>query len=448
MKRSWHSVFFAYLQEMGSIKFTIYSSAALSLAGCLFYFVFIFDRQVDLISYAQKSFGRDLETVHLGLRIKRAMVEHDALLFRYLYTRAPQGLQDLEALEQTVQESIGALKVLLRTSYLSERLDQLHRHTRGYFSLTSRIRRLAAVRGALSALDPDEKDKLFHLSQTRLADSFNLCDEFITVGRVAAENSRSAMVDRLAHMRRLALSLGLLLAATVIGLSVRLAVKIIGSLNALMDGIRRFKDGEHGILIPMSGQDEMGQVAGAFNMMVTTISEQRERLLQETITDGLTGAYNHRYFEEMIHKECQRTRRSQEPMSLLMIDMDNFKDYNDLHGHEMGNELLRRFTSAIRNQLRSSDILARYGGDEFAVLLVNTTVSQAQAIAAKIEETIAKALFPGTRSLPQRRLTLSIGGATLPDDAETPEDLVFKADEALYAAKAAGRDCIRWSGFP
>jgi diguanylate cyclase (GGDEF)-like protein len=448
MSTSWHSAMSAQFQKLRSIKFGIYSTAAFSVSACVMFFFFVFQRQEVLIAYADKSFNRDLQIVHTALRIKRAMVEHDSFVFRYLYTEDDQWLMDIDGLQKTVRDSVAALRDLVRTNYMSSRLDLLEKGAQAYFTISDEIPRTSLTRRDSAAASPNDKEleRRFNLGQNRINETFNLCDEFISVGRVEAERSSATLVARLQHARQLAVGLGLLLGLGILGLAVRLAVIMIGPLNGLMEGVRRLKDGETEIRIPVAGNDEMGQLTNAFNDMVKTISEQKERLLQETITDGLTGVYNQRYFHEILGKECERARRTQEPLSLLMIDLDHFKEYNDIQGHEMGNELLRRFAAAVRDQLRATDTLARYGGDEFSILLVNATALQAQVIVMKIEETIAKGRFPGARSLPGGRVTMSIGGATMPDNAETSTDLVLKADEALYAAKAAGRGCIRWAG--
>jgi diguanylate cyclase (GGDEF)-like protein len=128
-----------------------------------------------------------------------------------------------------------------------------------------------------------------------------------------------------------------------------------------------------------------------------------------------------------------------------MVDIDNFKNCNDSHGHEFGNEILKRVFGIVRDSLRDIDFLARYGGDELAVILPNTSPEPARVLAERIQRALLTLMLPGLEGLPKGRITLSIGGASFPRDAATLEELVVKADKALYAAKTSGRDCVRWA---
>jgi diguanylate cyclase (GGDEF)-like protein len=172
------------------------------------------------------------------------------------------------------------------------------------------------------------------------------------------------------------------------------------------------------------------------------LAEANRRLSQLAITDGLTGLYNHRHLHERLGKEVARSTRSRLPLSLLMIDVDLFKRYNDRHGHPAGDAVLRELSQLLSEGRRVNDAVARYGGEEFALLLVDTPRSAAVGVAEQLRARVAAHDFAhGDR--PVQRLTISVGVATCPDDATTPADLVQAADDALYAAKHAGRDAVR-----
>ncbi|ESY88131.1 diguanylate cyclase [Mesorhizobium sp. LNHC229A00] len=159
-----------------------------------------------------------------------------------------------------------------------------------------------------------------------------------------------------------------------------------------------------------------------------------------TRIDGLTGLGNRRYFDEYLGAEWKRALRAQTPLSLLMIDADNFKRYNDAYGHMAGDDVLKQIAHAIQSGAgRSTDLAARYGGEEFVVVLVDASLAQASAIAER--------LVQGVRDLKishgTGHVTISVGVAkTVPTENETPHDLVKAADLALFRAKSGGRDRV------
>lgn len=169
--------------------------------------------------------------------------------------------------------------------------------------------------------------------------------------------------------------------------------------------------------------------------------ELRRNLLaseQRNLTDPLTGIANRRAFTLRLHAEWKRLARHQRPLSLLMIDVDHFKRYNDRYGHPAGDQVLTRLVKLVGSALREHDLLARYGGEEFAVILPESDAAAAEAVAQRVRSAVAGAAWP------LRAVTVSIGVATaLPTTTLEMNSLVIAADEALYAAKAAGRDQVQ-----
>lgn len=159
---------------------------------------------------------------------------------------------------------------------------------------------------------------------------------------------------------------------------------------------------------------------------------QKNYYAQLAMLDGLTGIYNRRYFKELITLESIRLKRHPHDLSLLMIDIDDFKAYNDAHGHPAGDELLKKATGIFKNSLRESDVICRYGGEEFMAMLLQTDKKSAQLAAERLR--VQTSLY-----LP---LTISIGLATYPLDAQEVNDLIEKADAALYKAKQAGKNKV------
>jgi diguanylate cyclase (GGDEF)-like protein len=164
-----------------------------------------------------------------------------------------------------------------------------------------------------------------------------------------------------------------------------------------------------------------------------------EKLAVLATTDSLTGLANRRHFDAMIAKEWQRALRERKPVSLLMIDADLFKPYNDTHGHQHGDQLLKAVGACICDRARrATDLAARYGGDEFALLLPNVGGKAALEIAEQIRKKVRLLCMPSEAA----PATASIGVATLmPKPGMDHRELIDMADKALYSAKAKGRDC-------
>ena len=178
------------------------------------------------------------------------------------------------------------------------------------------------------------------------------------------------------------------------------------------------------------------------------LAEANRRLEQLAITDGLTGLYNHRYFHERLQSEVERSHRSGHPLSLLMIDVDHFKLYNDRNGHPAGDAVLRGVAAILAEGRRLNDVVARYGGEEFTILLVDTPGTAAATLAEALRRRVEEKAFDQAADQPGGRLTISLGVATCPEHAKTAAELVQAADTALYRAKNAGRNRVDATGEP
>lgn len=171
------------------------------------------------------------------------------------------------------------------------------------------------------------------------------------------------------------------------------------------------------------------------------LHEKIEALKKISITDPLTDLLNRRYFQGRLLEEVERTRRHQIPFSLVIMDVDNFKTFNDAYGHLEGDEILRRVSRVIRKHIRAIDVASRYGGEEFTIIFPQTQKEDARIIAERLckgietEEVLQKKFQPSSP-------TVSIGLASFPDDAETAEELVRNADRALYQAKVQGKNRV------
>jgi two-component system, cell cycle response regulator len=165
-------------------------------------------------------------------------------------------------------------------------------------------------------------------------------------------------------------------------------------------------------------------------------------------TDALTGLHNRRAFDEALAHESARQVRHREPFAIAMIDVDHFKSYNDHHGHPQGDVLLRSLAAVLGQHVRASDVLARIGGEEFAVLLLGTGPDDAVTAAEKLRVAVVAAKLPGGESQPMGFVSISIGVAAGPDHGLSPREILAAADSALYDAKRHGRNTVRLAGQP
>jgi len=176
-------------------------------------------------------------------------------------------------------------------------------------------------------------------------------------------------------------------------------------------------------------------------------SEWQEKAVQfqlMSITDPLTGLPNRRYLEERLTEEVNRSKRYDHHLSFLMIDIDDFKIYNDLNGHQAGDLALQMTAHALKIALRSADVAARYGGEEFCILLPQTSLAEARVIAERVREKIEDTGYPHAKSQPLGAVTISTGVSTLSKTIDTAEQIIWAADRALYEAKDEGKNRIRY----
>ena len=226
----------------------------------------------------------------------------------------------------------------------------------------------------------------------------------------------------------------------------RSLVQPILDITRFLTRVRETED--YQLRLKLERKDELGLLAKECNRLLDFVASQQQQLRLQSreleklsFEDSLTGLDNRRALDQQLETSFALSRREQQPLALLMCDVDNFKSYNDLYGHQQGDLALQAVAAALQQALtRRSDIAARFGGEEFAVLLFNVDQAGAEAIAARILENIRALKIEHQHSPVADHLTASIGLAMLTPGMETPEALLTAADQALYRAKACGKN--------
>lgn len=215
-----------------------------------------------------------------------------------------------------------------------------------------------------------------------------------------------------------------------------LGLVIVRPLNRLTTAAAKVAAGDLSVDLAVTTRGEVGYLTEVFNDMVARLREGRQELERLSVTDALTGLYNRRHLLETLGNEIRRSRRLNHSCTLLMADVDHFKNYNDRFGHLAGDDVLTRVAAMLRESTREVDCVARYGGEEFVVLQPETALDEAASVAERIRARVAQEEFNGGS------ITVSIGVAQFPADGETPEGLIAAADGALYEAKRGGRNRV------
>jgi diguanylate cyclase (GGDEF)-like protein len=241
--------------------------------------------------------------------------------------------------------------------------------------------------------------------------------------------------------------LGILLATAflLIGAWYGTELFVLKKIRALLRAADRVRAGDLGARTGLPyGREELGQIARSFDEMAEALQRRERELREQAITDPLTGLYNRRRLDELLPRELARAKRSGESVAVILVDLDHFKRINDRHGHEAGDRALTAVGDLLRIKVRGSDIACRYGGEEFVLVLHETDADAAIRRAEDLRAAI-NGIDVGPAGDRSQHITASLGVALFPRHGEDPDNLLRAADEALYAAKAAGRDRVMLS---
>ncbi|MAU22987.1 MAG: hypothetical protein CMH13_21025 [Martelella sp.] len=262
--------------------------------------------------------------------------------------------------------------------------------------------------------------------------------------RLLNEESHRQALETMERLDRFAAIAGVLaLVFSGIGIFI-IDQALIRSTDKLVEGAMLVAGGTRNREIEVQVPPELASVAQAFNTMLKQINQQENALSAAARADGLTGLYNRREFDRALDEAIAVSKESGEPFSLLMIDVDHFKQFNDTHGHLAGDDALRQVADTIELSARENDRAYRYGGEEFAMILPGLRTYEATAIAERLCNTIAA----HTLILPdgqKQSLTVSIGISVF-SPRVSPPNIIELADRALYAAKMEGRNQVKVTG--
>jgi diguanylate cyclase (GGDEF)-like protein len=266
---------------------------------------------------------------------------------------------------------------------------------------------------------------------------------------VMAEIPADAAYHQVRRFRDMTLAIVAALLLAVTAIAYYLALIIVRPLERLTKGAAEVAEGDLAVDLP-TAKGEVGELTYVFNHMVgrlrqsrqqldavnETLRERNEELERLSASDSLTGLSNRRVLTQRLAEELLRSQRQNHSFTVVMLDVDHFKKYNDAHGHPAGDEVLKRVASILRTSTRAGDCTARYGGEEFAVLLSGKGAEEATQLAERIRERVAEEEFTAGR------ITISAGIAEFPHHGHTAEAVISSADEALYQAKRDGRNRV------
>ncbi|MBL0038710.1 MAG: diguanylate cyclase [Nitrosomonadales bacterium] len=269
---------------------------------------------------------------------------------------------------------------------------------------------------------------------------------------VVAERDRADVYAAWVDLRNLYLALVCTIVLVVTAVAFRMGRSIVTPLQHLINAANSIADGDLDVRLPVTRNDEFGHLTQIFNQMADKLRhshaevvaknkamQQQNQLLETlSITDGLTGLYNRSKLDVILKDELARFKRNQRPFAVLMMDIDYFKTLNDSYGHIAGDEVIAAVAKILSQSIRSVDYAARYGGDEFIIIMVETTADMALKMAERIRSQVNDMRYSANGQIVS--VTVSIGVVQCQQSDATPTAVFARADSALYEAKRAGRN--------
>ncbi len=406
-----------------------------------------------LISWTSNDVGKTSETIvsdHLPMvhalgQMEVALNRQSNVVYRFVTTKNPLWMDQFEKERQNYFKYFAEAVDLSSEGTEESRLSEIEQFYVGYDNLVRQILLDVNAKKDVRSMLKDEAEQLDRIQ--------GLIEQIVLLRQGMSIGQGDAIHRILARNRNLAILFPISILLFFIVMAFYLFNSLVRPLTLLIDGIRNFTRGQSEVHIPPIGKDELGELQEAFNEMSREINNERKKLKTESQSDALTGLFNMRYFRRQLVDEFSRSQRYSHPMTLLMVDVDFFKNYNDRNGHPAGDIVLKEIARILIRNVRGTDIVARYGGEEFVILLPETPLEAAIRVAEKIRRTIEDHHFPFRETQTGGKITISVGVGSYPDTSVTSgQGLVEAADKGLYSAKKNGRNrvyvCMKGDPLP
>ncbi len=404
------------------------------------------------------TFDKDFK-IYVGERVNeyvntsemnKSLIRYDSNLWKYVASGNPNWLKDAQDAKRTLERNITELlQVAEGNIELTSTVQRIQSMQEEYF------RKAEVIAHSKGTID-EKSSKLTKEYNEVLVKVFN---ETNRLNELKQNNLRKASVSVREQVNELR-EVGLVLAAIFLPILIIVGFVIYSTTASPIEKLTKiiksvsendFKDmsavvkGSEEFIEKRKSNDEVSRLARALRNFGQQIEDKTNELEQLIITDEKTKLFNFRHFKSELQLEIARAKRFGESVSLIMIDADKFKHYNDTNGHVLGDEALIKVAKLMKNICRETDKPARFGGEEFAVLLPKTGKEEAVVFAERIRKAIEEAVFVNQEKQPGGNFTASLGVATYPEDCTDAETLVNAADKALYKAKEKGRNRVEAS---
>lgn len=404
------------------------------------------------------TFDKDFK-IYVGERVNeyvntsemnKSLIRYDSNLWKYVASGNPNWLKDAQDAKRALERNISELiQVAEGNIELTSTVQSIQSMQEEYF-------RKAEVIAQSKGVIDEKTSKLTREYNEVLVKVFN---ETNRLNELKQNNLRKASVSVREQVNELR-EVGLVLAIVFLPILIIVGFIIysttaspIEKLTQIIKSVSEndFKDmstvvkGSEEFIEKRKSNDEVSRLARALRNFGQQIEDKTNELERLVITDEKTKLFNFRHFKSELQSEIARAKRFDESVSLIMIDADKFKHYNDTNGHVLGDEALIKVAKLMKNICRETDKPARFGGEEFAILLPKTGKEEAVVFAERIRKSIEEAVFVNQEKQPGGNFTVSLGVATFPEDGSDSETLVNSADKALYKAKEKGRNRVEAS---
>lgn len=404
------------------------------------------------------TFDKDFK-IYVGERVNeyvntsemnKSLIRYDSNLWKFVASGNSNWLKDAQDAKRTLERNISELlQVAEGNIELTSTVQRIQSLQEEYF------RKAEVIAQSKGTID-EKSSKLTREYNEILVKVFN---ETNRLNELKQNNLRKASIsvrEQINELRKVGLVLAVIFLPVLIGVGFVIYSTTASPIEKLTKIIKSvsendFKDmsavvkGSEEFIEKRKSNDEISRLARALRNFGQQIEDKTNELEQLIITDEKTKLFNFRHFKSELQAEIARAKRFGESVSLIMIDADKFKHYNDTNGHVLGDEALIKVAKLMKSICRETDKPARFGGEEFAILLPKTGKEEAVVFAERIRKAIEEAVFVNQEKQPGGNFTASLGVATYPDDCIDAETLVNSADKALYKAKEKGRNRVEVS---